>query len=249
MKKVGVTGAAGFIGSHLCERLLAEGYEVVGVDDLSYGSVANLAAFLDHPRFTFEVLDCTQRRDAARGLRRLRRDRAPGRQEDPALRRDALDARGQRGRRRRGVRCRARARRRPRDHVDLDVYGNATPPFARGRRARARPADHASAGRTRSRSCTTSTSRSRWPTSRACSVTILRLFSVYGPRNHLSWWGGPHGHVHRVAARRRADGDPRRRPADAHVHVRRRHGRRLRPRAASAGVARRGHQHRRRRAD
>ena len=37
MKKVGVTGAAGFIGSHLCERLLAEGVEVVGVDDLSTG--------------------------------------------------------------------------------------------------------------------------------------------------------------------------------------------------------------------
>ena len=36
MKKIGVTGAAGFIGSHLCDRLLADGYEVVGVDDLSY---------------------------------------------------------------------------------------------------------------------------------------------------------------------------------------------------------------------
>ena len=62
MKKIGVTGAAGFIGSHLCERLLAEGYEVVGVDDLSYGSMANMEPFLHHRGFTFEVLDCTQRR-------------------------------------------------------------------------------------------------------------------------------------------------------------------------------------------
>ena len=34
-------------------------------------------------------------------------------------------------------------------------------------------------------------SRSRSPTSAACKVTILRLFNAYGPRNHLSWWGGP----------------------------------------------------------
>ncbi|HEU4941711.1 MAG TPA: NAD-dependent epimerase/dehydratase family protein, partial [Gaiellaceae bacterium] len=63
MKRVGVTGAAGFIGSHLCERLLAEDVEVVGIDDLSYGSIANVAPFLDHPGFRFEVLDCTNRRE------------------------------------------------------------------------------------------------------------------------------------------------------------------------------------------
>ena len=62
MKKIGVTGAAGFVGSHLCERLLAEDYEVVGVDDMSYGSMANMEPFLHHRGFKFEVLDCTQRR-------------------------------------------------------------------------------------------------------------------------------------------------------------------------------------------
>ena len=62
MRRVGVTGAAGFISSHLCERLVNEGYEVVGVDDLSYGSMANLSPVLDHPKFTFAELDCTRRR-------------------------------------------------------------------------------------------------------------------------------------------------------------------------------------------
>ena len=37
-----VTGAAGFIGSHLCRRLVADGHEVVGLDDLSDGKLENL---------------------------------------------------------------------------------------------------------------------------------------------------------------------------------------------------------------
>ncbi|MEI4472834.1 NAD-dependent epimerase/dehydratase family protein [Frigidibacter sp. MR17.24] len=46
-----VTGGAGFIGSHLCERLVAEGHAVTAVDDLSTGSRDNLAAIDGHPRF------------------------------------------------------------------------------------------------------------------------------------------------------------------------------------------------------
>src|SRR5919112_5744471 len=41
-----VTGGAGFLGSHLCERLLAEGYSVVCMDSLSTGSFGNVAPFL-----------------------------------------------------------------------------------------------------------------------------------------------------------------------------------------------------------
>jgi UDP-glucose 4-epimerase len=44
-----VTGAAGFIGSHLTEALLAAGHEVVGLDNLSTGQHSNLAAVADHP--------------------------------------------------------------------------------------------------------------------------------------------------------------------------------------------------------
>ncbi|SDH04927.1 GDP-mannose 4,6-dehydratase [Pseudonocardia oroxyli] len=48
-----ITGGAGFIGSHLTEHLLSSGDEVTVLDDLSTGSVDNLAAVADHPRLTF----------------------------------------------------------------------------------------------------------------------------------------------------------------------------------------------------
>ena len=48
-----ITGGAGFIGSHLAEALLADGHEVVAVDDLSTGSLTNLAAVQDHPGLQF----------------------------------------------------------------------------------------------------------------------------------------------------------------------------------------------------
>jgi len=61
-RKALVTGAAGFIGSHLCERLLADGWQVTGVDCFTdyYARSAkerNLAAFRDQARFVFEEVD------------------------------------------------------------------------------------------------------------------------------------------------------------------------------------------------
>jgi len=59
-KKILVTGAAGFLGSHLCDALLAEGNEVLGVDNLCTGSLANLAHLKTESKFAFEQLDiCT----------------------------------------------------------------------------------------------------------------------------------------------------------------------------------------------
>ncbi|HWN16432.1 MAG TPA: SDR family NAD(P)-dependent oxidoreductase, partial [Candidatus Dormibacteraeota bacterium] len=58
MKAV-VTGGAGFIGSHLVDRLVGEGLDVVAVDDLSTGRAENLAHLRGHPRARFAQADVT----------------------------------------------------------------------------------------------------------------------------------------------------------------------------------------------
>ena len=57
MKNALVTGGAGFLGSHLCERLLNEGYRVVAVDNLYTGSRTNMKSFAKNPNFTFIKAD------------------------------------------------------------------------------------------------------------------------------------------------------------------------------------------------
>jgi len=58
-----VTGAAGFLGSHLTDALLAEGNAVIGVDNLSTGSLENLKHLKSEPRFEFREQDICQRFD------------------------------------------------------------------------------------------------------------------------------------------------------------------------------------------
>jgi dTDP-glucose 4,6-dehydratase len=57
--RVLVTGAAGFLGSHLCERLLAQGHRVVGMDNLITGGPANVAHLRSNPQFQFVQHDVT----------------------------------------------------------------------------------------------------------------------------------------------------------------------------------------------
>ena len=57
--KIVVTGGAGFIGSHLCARLLEDGHQVLCVDNLITGSMQNIESSCDNPRFTFLQHDVT----------------------------------------------------------------------------------------------------------------------------------------------------------------------------------------------
>jgi len=58
-KRVLVTGGAGFIGSHLCRRLIGDGHDVLCVDNFFTGTRANIADLLDHPRFELMRHDVT----------------------------------------------------------------------------------------------------------------------------------------------------------------------------------------------
>jgi UDP-glucose 4-epimerase len=187
---VGVTGAAGFVGANLVERLLAEGRTVIGVDDLSTGALANVARFLGHPNFTLHEYDC---RDA----RRLRKDFAG---VDAIMHLAAMKIPRYSG----GLKT-------MQVNVDgthtafdtalaldvpvvfastSDVYGNAEAPF--------REDGEIVLGPPTSRRWCYATSKlfdehlaMRMIEDEGLKVSILRLFNCYGPYNHATWWGGP----------------------------------------------------------
>ncbi|CEN50808.1 UDP-glucuronic acid decarboxylase family protein [Capnocytophaga canis] len=60
MKKVLITGGAGFLGSHLCERFLTEGFYVIAMDNLITGDIKNIEHLLPDPNFEFQHYDVTK---------------------------------------------------------------------------------------------------------------------------------------------------------------------------------------------
>ena len=60
MKKVLITGAAGFLGSHLCDRFVAEGFHVIGMDNLITGSLSNIEHLFPNKNFEFAHHDVSK---------------------------------------------------------------------------------------------------------------------------------------------------------------------------------------------
>ena len=59
-RRAAVTGGAGFLGSHLCERLLGEGYELICIDDLTTGNSGNVEHLLQRDGFRLVRADVTE---------------------------------------------------------------------------------------------------------------------------------------------------------------------------------------------
>ena len=60
MKRVLITGAAGFLGSHLCDRFIADGYDVIGMDNLLTGNLQNIEHLFQYERFSFHHHDVSK---------------------------------------------------------------------------------------------------------------------------------------------------------------------------------------------
>src|SRR5690606_13516037 len=52
-EKILITGAAGFLGSHLCDKFIEEGYQIIGMDNLITGDLKNIAHLFEHENFVF----------------------------------------------------------------------------------------------------------------------------------------------------------------------------------------------------
>lgn len=189
--RVGVTGAAGFIGSHLVDLLLARGHQVIGLDNLSMGSLRNIEHHRGCPDFEFHELD----------VRNLEGMRSAFQKADCIVHLAAykiprygkvletLDVNSVGGRN--VLEITRDGQRRLVLASTSDIYGkNSCIPFSED-----------------SDSVIGPTTVPRWSyavsklfdehlafayhSAYGMPITILRFFNSYGPRNHLSWWGGP----------------------------------------------------------
>ena len=189
-QKVLVTGAAGFLGSHLLDKLLASGHEVVGIDNLSMGKLENLSHHFANKRFQFLEKDVTQAEtfediDQIDCIVHLAAFKIP--RYGKAIDTLKINYEGTQNvlelARRLNCKCVLAS--------TSDVYGrNPQLPF-----------------REDSDSVIGSSKVARWSyavsklfdehlafayqESYGFPVVLLRFFGSYGPRHHLSWWGGP----------------------------------------------------------
>ena len=193
MKRVLITGGAGFLGSHLARALLQQQDQVICVDDLSHGSFRNISDLLSSPSFTFhqkDLLEPSFFREISQGadlMVHFAAYKIP--REGDALKTIEVNTRGTEI-----VLDAARERRIPVLFGSTDdVYGmNPELPFS----------EESALVIGNSKSIRWSDAISKIYSEQLCyayqnafqvPVNILRFSIVYGPRQRVDWWGGPQG--------------------------------------------------------
>jgi UDP-glucose 4-epimerase len=189
--KILVTGVAGFLGSHLLDKLLAAGHEVVGIDNLSMGKLENIAAHLGNEAFHLLQKDIAQPTTFCHldqdfdCLVHLAAFKIP--RYGKAIDTLRINTQGTENMlecaRRLGCKCVLAS--------TSDVYGrNPKLPFSEN--------DDSVIGSSKVARWSYAVSKLfdehlafAYQESFGFPVTALRFFGSYGPRHHLSWWGGP----------------------------------------------------------
>jgi UDP-glucose 4-epimerase len=190
-KKTVITGAAGFLGSHLADTLLDRGHQVIALDNLSMGKQQNFRHNLSNPKYTFYQCDVCNQDDllriceGANIIVHLAAYKIPryGKSIDTLL----INCRGTEN-----VLTVARA---VNAKVVLastsDVYGkNEQLPFSEESDHVLGPSTVARWGYAVSKLFDEHLALA-FQEAYNTPITILRFFGSYGPRHHLSWWGGP----------------------------------------------------------
>lgn len=190
-RKVGVTGAAGCIGSNICRTLLEKGYEVAGVDNLSQGNERNIADFKNNEKFELKKADVKESEELSKALEgceqvyHLAAFKIPryGNRLETLM----TNALGTRNVLEFGKESNAKIL----FTSTSDVYGkNPELPFSERSNLVLGPSDvkrwaYAGSKIFDEHLCFAYHEEFGLP------VTIIRYFGGYGPGQHLSWWGGP----------------------------------------------------------
>lgn len=191
MPRILITGAAGFLGSHLCDSLLQRGWEVVGLDDLSHGARGNLTSALASSRFRFVEADVCDKTAMARAADRagvvahLAASKIP--RYGGRLKTLSVNASG--------VQTALEAARHAGARFVFastsDCYGkNPHIPFSEEDDTIVGPSKVARWAYAVSKTFGEHLCHA-YREEFGMSATIARIFGSYGPRQHLSWWGGP----------------------------------------------------------
>jgi UDP-glucose 4-epimerase len=185
-----VTGGAGFIGSYLCRSLLTDKYIVRCYDDLSHGSLENIAEISDNPDFEFFHNDVCNHGDLKKAMHGVELIFHMAARKIPRYG-DALSTLNVNNEGTRNIlELALEADAKVVLASTSDVYGKGTPPFKETDDLVIGPSDIRRWAYAVSKLFDEHLAQAFYH-EKGVRTVVLRFFGSYGPRNNRTWWGGP----------------------------------------------------------